>query len=586
MKTSVRKQKNIAAVITIAIVMSLLASACGRGTTKTLRPRTGDTKATTDKTITPVNTISDEERIVEAIREKRELDKADKNIQVDEKAVLDLSKRLVFVQSSESDEQVEINARINRGDKSYFVHFEGSETTEDSTVFNYMSTVKEIVNEQISEKEVKLENVVFTAKIKKIDDDMMIISIIETLLNVGVDAKGKKTHKATEATVMLRINKAVTNVTSEDQNILKMKDAFVQTRISQVYISNDKIEAGEYIKVDSEANRIRITVDDVASKNRLFDLTSKLSMDKNDSSVKIEKQSKELESFKTENFESINLISGGPVLTSNDLSLIFKDKESKKESQVVMKLVSIFETDEKESKENEKQEVATEEQSEKSEDAAAAAQADAKAEAEAAPKASNSIDEDFYTDTLPAAEVSSAKPAVTAAKKTTATAIAAPKAKTQTSALSKTTKPATAKQSTVSTVLNNANTIRKGTGEVIVAAMPFTMAAKTISGATSAKSGQRLQGAINASKQAQLDVTDAANKVMKAASQNAAIASAAAGKTATAIVNLHVSAVKSAANLVAPKAKAKPATVKKPATAKETQGTVSGSRKKIPLTAK
>lgn len=340
MKRSINTE-NLIVVTAIAIAVSLLASACGPSSTKTLKAKTGvkvfSDKAADDKTANTSEDKSPEEQILKAIQEKRI---TDGETVVDVNAAKDLSSRIKYVKYEFLEGSDQIDTALTINDKTYKVNFKEGKVSEDGLTieFSKPSESREMINNtELSEEQANLN---LSAKIQKQNQSLVIVSLYEKTTD------SKNVVKTAEVSVLVKLNKAVANVTSKDANILMMKGAAIDTRTSQVYISDNSVLEAKLIdqiqRLESRANTIIIHVYDTKTSAFQYSLLSLLSLKSNTTKVMVNSTRVDLESMK-DSYNKMELISGSAVLDAKEITLTFQDKKSNEASSVLLTLSSVEE---------------------------------------------------------------------------------------------------------------------------------------------------------------------------------------------------------------------------------------------------
>ncbi|MES2769709.1 MAG: hypothetical protein V4596_11250 [Bdellovibrionota bacterium] len=328
MKRSINTE-NLIVVTAIAIAVSLLASACGPSSTKTLKAKTG-VKVFSDKAADrDTNTSEDksqEEQILKAIQEKRI---ADGETIVDVNAAKDLASRIKYVKYEFLEGSDQIDTALTINNKLYKVNFKEGKVSEDGLTIEFSKP---------SESSEELANLNLSAKIQKQNQSLVIVSLYEKTTDA------KKVVKTAEVSVLVKLNKAVANVTSKDANILIMKGATIDTRTSQVYISDNSVLEAKLIdqiqRLESKANTIVINVYDAKTSAFQYSLLSVLSLKSNTTNVLLNSTSVDLESMK-DSYKKMELISGSAVLDAKEFTLTFEDKKSNEASSALLTLSSV-----------------------------------------------------------------------------------------------------------------------------------------------------------------------------------------------------------------------------------------------------
>lgn len=325
MKRSTNSE-NLIVVTAIAIAISLLASACGPGNLKTLKAKTG-LKNFSDKLGTTAEDTQSDKQAIEEL-----LTKGNSETPVDMKSAQDLATRLQYVQYLvNKDGSNGLVVSIVQNNKKLLATFDNGTVSEDGTTVEFSKAAS--VSGEATETNLSAK----------------IIKQTETLARVFITEKSSDAKKASsEISLIVKLNIAEAQVTSNDDIILKMKDSTVDTRITQAYAGVEKIA--------SRANRIMISVTEKETLARHYSLLSLLSVESNSSVVMLNNVSDKLkESFKSDSY-TMSLEAGSAVLDAKQLSLKFVNNISKVESNVLLTLIDT--TTAKEDKEDKKDEAA------------------------------------------------------------------------------------------------------------------------------------------------------------------------------------------------------------------------------------
>jgi len=262
MKRSTHSE-NLIVVTTIAIAISLLASACGSGNTRTLKAKIGSRTFGDKNVVKKPEEVQTEKEAIEDL-----LAKGNTETPVDAKSAQELAFRLNYVQYLlQKDGSSIVVISTKKDDKEILNTFESATTSEDGRTvdFNKSSSTDSATDTNLS---------------------VRVIKQTETLVRVFIVEKSADAKKTSEVSLIVKLNSTEAQVNSKDAVILKMKDSAVETRITQVYAGTQKIA--------SAANRIMISVLDKKTLARQYSLLSLLSIDSNTSEVQLNNISKKL----------------------------------------------------------------------------------------------------------------------------------------------------------------------------------------------------------------------------------------------------------------------------------------------------
>jgi hypothetical protein len=342
--------ENLIVVGALAIAVSLLMSACGPGSTKTVKVRDGKrvfadkgSVGKTDQDQKPQDQAqTQQEKNVQAVQEKRKTDIAIGRTEVANVAVTtEFSNRIQYIVYKElkvKDDKGEerpaftLSASIKSRDKVFLVKFmDPKPLTEDQTLVELQDNqAREIIDGQLSGGLAVLN---ISAQVKRTSNGRVVVTLIET----SYDDKKKAT--VAEVNALISLNNAIATVNSKDENLLLMKDAIVTTRATQLYISDDSVLEEKKIKnLDSEANRIVIEVKSKDGKD-LFSLLSQLTKDLTTRLVLNSGGEATKEAFK-ENFSEMHLTSNTDVIKSDLINLIFTKSSDKTNDTVTLNLAA------------------------------------------------------------------------------------------------------------------------------------------------------------------------------------------------------------------------------------------------------
>lgn len=361
MKRSTNSE-NLIIVTAIAMAITLLASACGPGNTKTLKAKTGLGKITGNTSDTHTNesedsVLTDKEAIDEL------LTKGNSETPADATAALSIAERLQYIQYlPEANGSIIITVALKENDKTVISYFENGTVNEDGSI-TYSKAVKSTSDNQAVSVNTNLS--------------IKVIKQRDTLSRVFITEKSADGKKSNVISVIVKLSLADAQVTSaattEDPVIVETKNSNVSTRITQVYVGTEKAE--------SKANRILITVSEKETASLLYSVVSVLSSQSNQSEAQINSPGRNLKEYFAKNEYAITLDAGTAVIEADQLSLKFVNKTANNlETNVLLTL---------------HQSVLSKDNEEKAEDAPAAPAA---ADAQAAPATDAQTQDDPSSD--------------------------------------------------------------------------------------------------------------------------------------------------------------------------------------------
>lgn len=328
MKRSINIE-NIAVVMALGIALSLLATACGPSKLKTIK----------NSKFTFVEKQTQESNILKAAKEKRMSDlDVGPQAPVNSVAVQDLAKRLLFVslrELSETTANLTIQVKTANGTP-YYITFIEPHVDLDIQGKKTITFAKNIARKVLSPSEVSktAEALPFSAQIKVIDKGQAIVSIYE-----------KNEKSTTEVAAMVRLNNAVAALNFSNTDLDKLKDATYKVRMTQLYISNDNVLQGDINYLDSNSNRVVITVDskEIDQKTNkpkeLVSLNSKIDPNSNSTALKITNVDESLKGVLNAK-TTATLTSGDAVIKSDILAISISQADSKNTNSITLTLVN------------------------------------------------------------------------------------------------------------------------------------------------------------------------------------------------------------------------------------------------------
>ena len=529
MKRSINTE-NYVVVLAVALALSLLATACGPGQMKTklsdvgIKTKPADQKTDSETTSTEINT---EDEIIKAVQEDQASTVQTAPIKEGSKESLSKRIRRILVEETavEGGIQTVLSLSImDKNNQTYRAEFVSGQYNEVSNSFVFSKPA--IVDSRTN----KTDLPELSAEIKIASRSLKIIKLTET---------DKKTKEQTTVTAIVRSSPLeVVSTSSEDKNILDLVKKDFSVKAIQIYQADDNIlHSGSSLKlIESNANRVSLQAGNIRF-NGYIDIS------KHNVNLRITNSSADSSKsvISADSYEG-NLDAGNTVSVTDNIALRLVNKQTKQESNIILKTASITAAEADSADQNEINEdnanQTTQSQAQNGYEVLSEEDSQADTSNIAAPTNNSSN------------ETKAASPATTSRQQP---------AKPDFSNVTTNTPNIVKSEAPKPTAVDNAVTIVKGVSTIV--ASSFTTGFKAASTAVTAPMGSKTQSTIRSLQQSQKKSREAADSAGKAAQANLEILRDAGTKALSTAGNLITAPFKEQPSESGKKATQKPTNV-------------------------
>lgn len=312
-------------VLALAIAMSLLASACGPSKIE-VKPQEGSTTA-----IDSEAPRTEREKNLEAIKTIQQITTQDiKNgtaAPIDVSASQDFANRMASIKfQSHSEDVVSLKTKfLTKDEKAISTEFIEPTFDEDKKII--------VFDKNISTEEINGDNIdislSLSARVQRLRYGRNSISITEKTLDA------KKVEKKSTVNAIVRLNSALQQIQSKEDLAVKMKDATINTRITQLFVfaDNSVFQDTQFKDIKSEANKIVININfKSGSTLSLHALNAKTSK------IYLNAASDEATKKLLNNYD-LELNAGDAIINADKVSIKITNKKTKAVSNITLTLV-------------------------------------------------------------------------------------------------------------------------------------------------------------------------------------------------------------------------------------------------------